>query len=204
MQAPTKATAAAKGATRPARRQAAIHRIGTSGYMQKRCSQQRWQGGKCATSEKYRLPARQTVATVAARASAWGATASAACRPSRCSAGENRPPIHSPRAVTVASSATTASRARNSETWSTDNRSALQGGQRVGGVDGPVGGERPAEGGGGRRAAAGGQGGHGVEHRHHLPEGAGRREVLLLVGHVDLLDAGPGGEPGDHRLHDVL
>src|SRR5207302_11281309 len=127
-----------------------------------------------------------TAATTAARVRADGATASAAWRRSRRNAGENRPPTARTTAVAVASSATTASRARNSETVSTVTaglRSALEGGQGLGGVDGPVGGERPAEGGRRRGAAAGGQGGHGVEHRHDLPQRAGRGEVLLLVGH---------------------
>src|SRR5437588_6590040 len=149
----------------------------------------------------------QTVATVAARARAEGATAWAACSPRRCSGGENRPPTARTTAVAVASSATTASRARNSETVSTVTaglRSALEGGQGLGGVDGPVGGERPAEGGRRRGAAAGGQGGDGVEHRHDLAQGPGRREVLLLVGHVHLLDPLAGSEPGDDGLHDVF
>src|SRR5438105_7386631 len=150
----------------------------------------------------------QTAATTAARARADGATASTAWRRSRRRAGENRPPTARTTAAAVASSATTASRARNSETVSTVTTgpalSAVEGGQGVGGVDGPVGGERPAEGGGRRGAAAGGQGGHGVEHRHHLPQRAGRREVLLLVGHIDLLHAEAGAEPGDDGLDDVL
>src|SRR5581483_4719117 len=104
------------GRTRPALSQAATPRIGTRGYMQKRCSQHRWQGGKWATSEKYRLPAVQTVATTAARASAWGATAATAWRPRRRRAGENRPPAARTTAVAVATSATTASRASHSET----------------------------------------------------------------------------------------
>src|SRR5437764_5598723 len=125
-----------------------------------------------------------TAATTAARARAEGATASTAGRPRRCRAGENRPPTARTIAAAVASSATTASRARNSETVSTVKpapASALEGGQGVGCVDGPVGGERPAQGGGGRRAAAGGQGGHGAEHRHDLAQRAGGREVLLPV-----------------------
>src|SRR5205807_7149926 len=96
--------------------------MGTSGYMQNRWSQHRWQGGKWATSEKYRLPARQTAATTAASESADGATASKAWRRSRRRVGENRLPTARTTAVAVATSASTASRARNSETVSTYNR----------------------------------------------------------------------------------
>src|SRR5882757_3583120 len=94
--------------------------MGSSGYMQNRCSQHRWQGGKWATSEKYRLPAMHTAATTAARVRADGATASTAWRRSRRTTAENRPPTARTTAATVASSATTASRARNSETVSTE------------------------------------------------------------------------------------
>src|SRR5687767_10996523 len=128
---------------------------------------------------------------------------STALRPRTRSFGERRDPTTSTIAVNVASSATTANIARNRETVSVV-KSAPEGGQRVGGVDGPVGGERAPEGGRRLRAAAGGQGGHGVEDRHDLAQGPGRGEVLLLVGDVDLLDPLPGGQAGDDGLYDVL
>src|SRR2546423_1895431 len=207
MQAPMRARAMAYGRIRaPRRRQAAMPRMGASGYMANRCSQQRWQGGRWPPWEKYGLRATQPAATTAARAMADGATASTPWRPSRRRAGENRPPTARTIAATVAASATTASRARNSETVSVSTSlpwSALEGGQGVGGVDGPVRGERPAEGGRRRGAPAGGRGGQGVEHRHDLAQGAGRRAVLLLVGHVDLLDPRPGMEAGAAVLRDA-
>src|SRR5262245_43504516 len=126
------------------------------------------------------------------RATARGASAERSRRPGTRPARVIWPPTQTAAASTW----------RNSRTVAAVGDSTVSDpefGEDVAGGDESVLGERPA----GQRPA-GHHGRRGVDHGLEVADVARRREVLVLVGDADLLDALAGREPVDHLLHEIL